>query len=102
MGGTVAKQLGSEGASLELDQVAVAIALVLEVEDLGVAGGGRQDESGVEELEDSIVNVGKIGLDLGSVVVDQGDVVLVAVSLHLLLDGGDDGPRGSAVRYLQI
>ena len=80
----------------------MAIALVLEVEDLGVAGGGRKDESGVEELEDSIANVGKIGLDLGSVVVDHGDVVLVAVALLLLLDGGDDGPRGSAVRCLQI
>jgi hypothetical protein len=80
----------------------VAIALVLEVEDLGVASGGREDESGVEELEDSITNVGKIGLDLGSVVVDHGDVVLIVVALLLLLNGGDDGPRGSAVRCLQI
>ena len=47
-------------------------------------------------------NVGKIRLNLGSVVVDHGDVVLVAVALLLLLNGGDDGPRGSAVRYLQI
>ena len=80
----------------------MAIALVLEVEDFGVAGGGREDESSVEELEDSITNVGKIELDLGSVVVDHGDVVLVVVALLLLLDGGDDGPRGSAVRCLQI
>ena len=80
----------------------MAITLVLEVEDLGVAGGGREDESSVEELEDSIANVGKIGLDLGFLVVDHGDVVLVAVALLLLLDGGDDGPRGSAVRCLQI
>ena len=80
----------------------MAITLVLEVEDLGVASGGREDESGVEELEDSIANVGKIGLDLGSVVVDHGDVVLVAVALLLLLDGGDGGPRGSAMRCLQI
>ncbi len=94
--------LGSESAGLELDRVAVAIALVLEVEDLGVASGGREDESGVEELEDSITNVGKIGLDLGSVVVDHGDVVLIVVALLLLLNGGDDGPRGSAVRCLQI
>jgi hypothetical protein len=80
----------------------VAIALVLEVEDLGVVVGGREDEYGVEELEDSIANVGKIGLDLGSVVVDHGDVVLVAVALLLLLNGRDDGPRGSAVHCLEI
>ena len=80
----------------------MAIALVLEVEDLGVVGGGREDESGIEELEDSIANVGKIGLDLGSIVVDHGDVVLVAVALLLLLDGGDDGPRNSTVLCLQI
>jgi hypothetical protein len=51
------EQLGSEGAlgaNLELGQVAVVI-----------AGGGGGDESGVKELEDSISNVGKIGLDLG-------------------------------------
>ena len=80
----------------------MAIALVLEVEDLGVAGEGRDDEFGVEELEDSIANVGKIGLDLGSVVANHGDVVLVVVALLLPLDGGDDGPRGSAVCCLQI
>uniref|UniRef100_A0A2N9EMD8 Uncharacterized protein n=1 Tax=Fagus sylvatica TaxID=28930 RepID=A0A2N9EMD8_FAGSY len=80
----------------------MAIALVLEVEDLGVAGGGREDEFGVEELEDSIVSVGKVRLDLGYVVVDHGAVVLVAVALLLLLDGGEDGPRSSAVCCLQI
>ncbi len=51
------ERLGSEGAlgaGLELGQVAVVI-----------SGGGGGDESGVEELEDSISNVGKIGLDLG-------------------------------------
>uniref|UniRef100_A0A2N9IJP6 Nodulin-like domain-containing protein n=1 Tax=Fagus sylvatica TaxID=28930 RepID=A0A2N9IJP6_FAGSY len=45
---------GALGAGLELGQVAVVI-----------SGGGGGDESGVEELEDSISNVGKIGLDLG-------------------------------------
>ena len=51
------ERLGSEGAlgaGLEFGQVAVVI-----------VGGGGGDESGVEELEDSISNVGKIGLDLG-------------------------------------
>jgi hypothetical protein len=51
------ERLGSEGAlsaGLELGQIAEVI-----------SGGGRGDESGVKELEDSISNVGKIGLDLG-------------------------------------
>ena len=82
------------GASLELRQVAVIIALHLEVEDLGVAGGGGGDESGVKGLEDSIADVGELRLDLGSVVPDHGHVVLVAVALLLLLDRGDDAPQG--------
>ncbi len=51
------ERLGNQGAlgtGLELGRVAVVI-----------AGGGGGDEFGVEELEDSISNVGKIGLDLG-------------------------------------
>ena len=39
--------------------------LVLEVEDLGVAGGSRGDESNVKELEDFVVDVGELRLDLG-------------------------------------
>ena len=34
--------------------------LVLEVEDLRVAGGGGGDESGVKELEDFITDVGEL------------------------------------------
>ena len=37
--------------------------LVLEVEDLGVAGGDKGDESGVKELEDFVTNVGELRLD---------------------------------------
>ena len=39
--------------------------LVLKVEDLGVAGGGRGDESGVKELEDFVANIGELRLDPG-------------------------------------
>ena len=39
--------------------------LVLEVEDLGVAGGGRGDEFGVKELEDFITDVEELRLDPG-------------------------------------
>ena len=50
----------------------------LEVENLGVARGGRRNESSVKELEDSIANVGKLGFDLGSVGTNHGDMALVA------------------------
>ena len=39
--------------------------LELEVEDLGVADGGRGDESSVKELKDFVVDVGELRLDLG-------------------------------------
>ena len=41
----------------------MVVSLHLEVEDLGVIGGGRGDEASVEELEDSVVDVGELGLD---------------------------------------
>nr|POF02120.1 hypothetical protein CFP56_71808 [Quercus suber] len=72
-----------------------SLALHLEVEDLGVAGGGGGDESGVKELEDSVADVGELRLDLGFVVPDHGHVVLVAAALLLLLDRGDDAPQCS-------
>ena len=73
----------------------MVVALHFEVKDLGVAGGGGGNKARVEELEDSVADVGEFALDLGSVVADDGDVVLVASALLLLLDGGDDAP-GSA------
>nr|POF23480.1 hypothetical protein CFP56_40057 [Quercus suber] len=76
-----------------MDQMS-SLALHLEVEDLGVTGGGRRDESGVKELEDSVTDVGELRLDLGFVVLDHGHMVLIAVALLLLLDRGDDAPRG--------
>ena len=69
-----------------------SLALHLEVEDLGVAGGSGGNEFAVKELEDSVVDVGELLLDLGSVVPDHGHVVLVTAALLLLLDGGDDAP----------
>ena len=39
--------------------------LVLDVEDLGVAGGGGGDESSVKELEDFVADVGELRLDPG-------------------------------------
>ena len=81
--------------NLKLREVPVVIALHLEVEDVGLAGGGGGDEVGVEEVEDAGADLGELGLDLGSVVPDEGDVVVVLAPLLLLLDGGDDAPRGA-------
>ena len=74
----------------------MVISLHLEVVDLGIAGGRGGNEARVEELVNTVADVGELGLDLGSVVADDGDVVLVAAALLLLLDRGDDAPRGAA------
>ena len=52
------------GARLELGQVAVVVALHLEVEDLGLARGRRRHEVVVEEREDGGADVGELLLDL--------------------------------------
>jgi hypothetical protein len=70
----------------------------LEVENLGVARGGRRNESSVKEPEDSIANVGKLGFDLGSVGTNHGDVALVALALLLLLDDAQEAWRCSAFK----
>ncbi|KAG2391624.1 uncharacterized protein HKW66_Vig0126150 [Vigna angularis] len=59
----------------------VVIALHLEVEDLRIAGGSRGNKARVEELENTVADVGELGLDLGSVVADDGDVILVVTAL---------------------
>jgi len=74
----------------------VVIALHLKVEDLRIAGGSRGNEARVQELENTVADIGELGLYLGSVVADDGDVILVAAALLLLLDRGDDAPRGAA------
>ena len=38
----------------------------------------------------------ELGLDLLAVVTDDTDVLIGALGLLLLLDGGDDAPRGTA------
>ncbi|GER27328.1 ribonuclease HII [Striga asiatica] len=87
------------GSGLELRQVTMIVALHLQVEDLGVAAGGRSNEFGVEEPEDAVADVGELRLDLGSVTLDGGHVALVTAALLLLLDGGDDPPGGAAGAY---
>jgi hypothetical protein len=66
------------------------------VEDLGLAGLRRGDEVLVQDLEDVLADLGELGLDLLAVLLDEGDLRLVALGLLLLLDGGDDPPGGAA------
>lgn len=66
------------------------------VEDLGLASGGVGDEELVENVEDILADALKLQLDLGAVVLDGGNVLLGALGLLLLLDRGDDAPRGTA------
>ena len=66
------------------------------VEDLGLAALGRGDEVLLEDLKDVLADLAELGLDLLTVLLDQADLGLVALALLLLLDGGDDAPRGTA------
>jgi hypothetical protein len=74
----------------------VVVTLHLEVEDLGLGAAGGWDEVGVEEREDAVADAGELGLDLGAVGADGCGVRLVPAAFLLLLDGGDDPPRGPA------
>jgi hypothetical protein len=66
------------------------------VEDLGLAALGGGDEVLLKNLKDVLADLAKLGLDLLTVLLDKGDLGLVALALLLLLDGGDDAPRGTA------
>lgn len=66
------------------------------IEDLGLARLGRGDKVLVEDLEDVVADLGKLGLDLLSVLLDQGDLGRVALGLLLLLDGSDYSPGRTA------
>lgn len=64
----------------------------LVVEDLGLAALGRGDQVLVENLEDIIADLGQLSLDLLTVLLDEGDLGLVALGLFFLFDGSDDSP----------
>jgi hypothetical protein len=84
--------------------VAVSIAVVwqsgfdvhLVVENLGLARLGLGDEGLIEDVQDILANLLKLGLDLLAVVADGANVLLRALGLLLLLDRGDDAPRGTS------
>lgn len=50
----------------------------------------------VQNLKNVLTDLCKLGLDLLAVLLDQGDLLLVALALLLLLDGGNDAPRRTA------
>lgn len=68
----------------------------LVVEDLGLAALRRRDQVLVKHLEDVLADLGQLHLDLDTVILNQRDLLLVALGLLLLLDGRDDAPRGTA------
>ena len=62
------------------------------VEDLGLAALGRSNQVLVKNVQDVLADLGKLVLNLLAVLLDEGDLGLVALGLLFLLDGGDDSP----------
>lgn len=68
----------------------------LVVEHLGLASLGLGDQGLVKDVQDILADLLQLSLDLLAVITDDGDVLLRALGLLLLLDGGDDAPGGTA------
>lgn len=67
----------------------------LVVEDLRFTARSGLDQMLIENLEDIHADLGQLLLDLLTVFLDESDLRLIALRLLLLLDGGDDSPRGT-------
>mmetsp|Transcript_15504 Transcript_15504/g.41572 ORF Transcript_15504/g.41572 Transcript_15504/m.41572 type:complete len:326 (-) Transcript_15504:6-983(-) len=75
----------------ELGEVTVVVALHLEVENLGLSGGGLADKVVVEEREDLVADFVELSLNGLTVVLDDLELHGIGVLGALLgLDGGDD------------
>lgn len=83
-------------ANGKLGEITVVVTLHLVVEDLGFTRLGRRNQVLVENLKDVIADLGQLSLDLLTVLLDKGNLRLVALGLFFLLDGGDDSPRRTA------
>lgn len=68
----------------------------LVVEHLGLASLGLGDQRLVQDIQDILANLLQLSLDLLAVFANDGNVLLRALGLLLLLDGGDDAPGGTA------
>ena len=66
------------------------------VEDLGLSGLGGWDQVLVKNVKDILADLGELGFDLLTVLLDESDLAGVALGLLLLLDGGDDSPGSTA------
>ena len=66
------------------------------VEDLGLSGLGGWDQVLVKNVKDILADLGELGLNLLTVLLDESDLASVALGLLLLLDGGDDSPGSTA------
>lgn len=68
----------------------------LVVEDLGLAGLGLGDQRVIKNIQDILADILELLLDLIAVLLNDTDVLVRALGLLLLLDGGDDTPRSTA------
>lgn len=66
------------------------------VEDLALARLGLGDQGVVKDVENILADLLELGLDLLAVVTDDGNVLVGTLLLLLLLDRGDDAPRGTS------
>lgn len=80
----------------DVKRAAGEINVHLVVENLGLASGGVGDEALVQDIENILADLLELELDLAAVLLDGGDVLVRALGLLLLLNGGDDAPRGPA------
>jgi hypothetical protein len=66
------------------------------VEDLALARLGLGDQGVVKDVENILADLLELGLDLLAVVADDVNVLVGTLLLLLLLDRGDDAPRGTS------
>jgi hypothetical protein len=66
------------------------------VEDLALAGLGLGDKTLVEDIKDILADLLELELNFAAVVADDGDVLVRTFGFLLLLDAGNDAPRGTA------
>ena len=66
------------------------------IEDLALARLGLGDQGVVKDVENILADLLELGLDLLAVVADDGNVLVGTLLLLLLLDRGDDAPRGTS------
>jgi hypothetical protein len=66
------------------------------VEHLRLAGSSIGNKGLVQDIKDILADLLELALDLLTVILDGADMLLGALGLLFLLDGGDDSPRGTA------